>query len=177
MVDFRIEDCTHTIDEETRGLIAELILSWARYDSLVTHWTFRVFGMGPDEGPIILGAMDTKTKLGRIKSLYAHFSKKRSAENVATLLKVHGQHVDVRNAICHKACAGHHRRDPDRIIFANPKAFPQQPGQMMIEMYHIDQFRAAIAFAKKAADEISKIVDAIVGPPEESPERSPAEGE
>lgn len=176
MVDFQLDDCTLTIDEETQKLIAELILAWARYDSLVTHWTFRSFGMGPDEGPILLGNMDTKTKIERLKKLHNHLSIEPAATWIGYLHKTHETHVEVRNAICHKSCAGHHRRAPNYLIFHIAKPPIKMIGHMTVEMYHLDQIKAAITFAKEAADKISDIVKKLEELREQPLAQSPAEG-
>lgn len=167
MIEFSISDVTNDIDQETRDLISDLILAWARYDSLVTHWTFRSFGMGPDEGSILLGNMDTRTKLDRMKALNTHFGITESASSIAALTKLHKIHVEVRNTICHKTCAGHSRSDPDRVIFANAKVYPGMPGKMLVELVHLNQIRDAIQFAKANADNISEVVDALIARLEE----------
>lgn len=177
MIDFLIEDCTHTIDLETEQLIARLVLAWARYDSQVTQWAIRAFGMEPDEGTIIIGNMDTKTKLERIKKLHLHFGQLEQANWIAEIGKLHKEQVDVRNAICHKMCAGHHRREPNYLIFADPKPPSQKVGHMTIIMHHLDQLKTSTSFATKAADEISGIVDAYLDLLEESRAQSDAKSD
>lgn len=172
-MEFSISDVSNEIDEETRGLIADLILAWARYDSLVTQWTYRTFNMTADEGSIFIGNMDTRTKLERIKALYKHYGHTSSVEKVAELAKLSKPHTEVRNTICHKTCGGHSRSDPDRLVFSSGKIFPQKPGVMLVELIHLDQIRSAIGFAKHNADMISKIVDRLIGLQEAQHGQSP----
>lgn len=167
MIEFSLSDVTNDIDQETRDLIADLVLSWARYDSLVTHWTFRSFGMGPDAGSILLGNMDTKTKFDRMRALNSHYGMTEAVTAITDLSKLHKAHVDVRNIICHKSCAGHSRSDPNRLIFANAKVYPGKPGKMLVELVHLDQIRSAIQFAKVSADKIADVVDALIAQLEE----------
>ena len=162
LIEFSLSDVSNEIDQGAREVIADLVLSWARFDSLVTHWTFRSFGMGPDEGSILVGSMGTRAKLVRIKSLNAHFGMTSTVEAIDALLKQHDVQVEVRNTLCHKACAGHSKSDPDRIIFANAKVYPKMPGRMLVELVHLDQIRAATEFAKVNADMITEIVDALI---------------
>lgn len=172
-MDFNISDVSNEIDEESRALVADLVLAWARYDSLVTQWTYRTFNMTADEGSIFIGNMDTRTKLERIKALYKHYGHKSSVEKVAELAKLHKDHADVRNTICHKTCGGHSKSDPDRLIFSNGKIYPQMPGRMLVELIHLDQIREAIAFAKGSSDWIGQIVDKLIALQEELQKPSP----
>ena len=135
MIEFQTSDVTSTIDQEARDLIVELILAWARFDSLVTQWTFRLFGMGPDEGSIFIGNMDTKSKLDKVKALFKHHGIKNSVDRIAELAKLAKVHADVRNSICHKTCGGHSKSNPDRLIFSNGKIYPQRPGKMLDHMF------------------------------------------
>lgn len=161
-------------------MIADLILAWARYDSLVTQWTFRSFGMGPDEGSIFIGNMDTKSKLDKLKALFVHYGHTETIKNIAEISKLHKNHADVRNTICHKTCGGHSKSDPDRLIFSDGKIFKTKPGRMMVELIHLDQIRAAIEFATNCANAVSKLVDVLAaqqegskGQPDGNPPSSP----
>ena len=174
MDEFQIALCTHTIDNESQMLIAQLVLAWARYDSLVTQWTYRSFNMSADEGSIFIGNMDTKTKLDRLKALYKHFGITESVERITEIAKNSKIHADVRNTICHKSCGGHSKNDPDRLIFSNGKIYPQLPGKMMVELIHLDQIRDAIGFASSTADGISAQVDALIALQEEWTAQHPA---
>jgi hypothetical protein len=173
MIEFPISDVSNTLDEESRELIADLVLSWARFDSLVTQWTFRTFGMGPDAGSIFIGNMDTKSKLDKLKALYTHYGHTSSVQKIAELSKLSKGHADVRNTICHKTCGVHSKANPDRLIFSDGKIFKTKPGQMLVEMIHLDQIRAAITFAKENADTISRLVDVLAAQQEERSGQSP----
>lgn len=173
MIEFPVSDVSNTIDQESRDLIANLVLAWARFDSLVTQWTFRTFGMGPDAGSIFIGHMDTKSKLDKLKAIYVHYGITESVQMIAELAKLSKEHADVRNTICHKTCGGHSRSDPDRLIFSDGKIFKTKPGQLLVELIHLDQIRAATVFAKENADTISKLVDALATRQAKQSARSP----
>ncbi len=159
VLNFDVSDKANEIDQKARDLISDLILSWARYDSIITHWVIRSFGMGMDEGSIFIGNMDTKTKLNRIKALYKHFGFDDVASDIADLSKAHEEHADVRNTVCHKACAGQSKSNPERLIFAGAKAVSGKPGQMLVELLHLEQLERARHFAKLNADKIMGIVE------------------
>jgi len=156
------DDVTATIDVETAQLISKLILAWARFDSLVSHWTIHAFGMNSGAGAILLGNMDTRTKLERLKKLHKHYGVVEAVAFVKNLMAELIKHVDVRNAITHKACGGHYKPDPDRLIFANIMPFEQKIGTMQIELVHLDQIRAAAAFAAAAGDQVGSIIDRLL---------------
>ena len=69
MPDFDLSDLSHDIHQEARDVICDVILSWARLDSLVSQLALLSFGLALDGGTILLGAMDTKAKLDRLKKL------------------------------------------------------------------------------------------------------------
>ena len=167
MIELSKDDVTATIDLETAQLISKLILAWARFDSLVSHWTIHAFGMNSGAGAILLGNMDTRTKLERLKKLHKHYDVGEAVTFVKNLMTELGKHVDVRNAITHKACGGHYKADPDRLIFSNIMPFEQKIGTMQIELVHLDQIRAATDFAAAAGDQVGSIIDRLLAQLEE----------
>ena len=160
-VSFSVDEITNSLDHESRDVICGLVLSWARYDSIISQWTFRSFGMGADEGSILLGNMDTKSKFERLQSLFKHFGNGEAAVSVKRLAAEHQKHVGIRNTVCHVTCAGHVRSEPDRIAFGGGKIFKGKPGVMLVELVHIQQIRDARDFASKSADQIVQLIDLI----------------
>lgn len=173
MLEFQVSNVSGIIDQEGRDAIAALILAWARFDSLVTQWTFRSFGMGPDEGSIFIGNMDTKSKLDKIKALQKHFGHTDAAKQVHDLALAAKGHADIRNSICHKTCGGYSKAHPNMLVFSNGKIYPNMPGRMLVELIHLDAIRTATKFAADSADQISPVIDALAARQEGTGEQPP----
>lgn len=155
--DFDPDDIIRDLPDDVTIVIADLILQWARMDGLVSQWVITVFGMRLDTGAILLGNMDTRAKLDRLKKLYAHHELSAAAE-IGKLMKAHAEHVDVRNLVAHAACGGVRRSDPDRLIFAPVRAHQGKVGHMNVDLVHIEQIRAATSFACGAANDLMKLL-------------------
>jgi hypothetical protein len=126
-------DDLEDLDQSNRDALCDLMLAWARYDSLVTQLMILAFHLTLDGGPILLGNMETRVKLDRLKKLYDHFGMTAASESIGNLRQWHRKYVDVRNTIAHSACAGQRKSDPDYIIFSLQRnagtgsAPPRQP--------------------------------------------------
>lgn len=118
MPDFTLDDLEPDISPSGRDIICDVVLSWARLDSLVSQLVLTAFGLAVDGGTILLGQMDTRTKLDRLKRLYDHHGMTDAAQSISNLRAWHKKHVDVRNTIAHHTCAGSWRSDPSMIVFA-----------------------------------------------------------
>jgi hypothetical protein len=177
MEQFSVSDISNNLDEETRGVMLDLILSWARYDGLISQWVLLAYGLTPDAGSLLLGNMDTRTKLDRLKALYEHHSMQEGVARIAALQKGHAHYVDIRNAIAHSACGGQNTSEPKRVLFAPVKTIKGQLGKMLMEQIHIDLMREAAKFAGDAGDKLLGFTDALLmrrsPPPPEPPELAP----
>lgn len=173
MEQFSKDDLTFTLDDKARAVMLGVILEWARYDSLVSQWLLYAFGLSPDEGAILLGNMDTRTKLERVKNLYQHHAMDEAVDRIARLQKAHGDLVDVRNAIAHAMCAGHRKSDPEQIIFAPVRPVKGRLGNMLVEMHSVKSMEAAAFFAKGIADQLHPFVEPFLPRPPKSPPEPP----
>jgi hypothetical protein len=162
MMEFSLDNLDRTIDAETREAIAELILMWARYDSLMSQWVIFEFGMDTDSGPILLGNMDTRTRLDRLKRLYEHHSLKRSAKVIDLVQKKHQANAEIRNTVAHTLCAGRWKSDPSMLVFAPVKPFKGSVGQMLVQHVPLQALRDSAKFAEEAGDKLAPITEALV---------------
>jgi hypothetical protein len=161
---FNPDDLEKVIEQDVRDEMLDVILSWARFDTFVSKWVSLAFGTQPDAAVILMGNMDTKNKLDKLKTLYEHFGFAEGAESLNRLRKAHGEHVDVRNAIAHSSCVGRMKSDKQRIVFSSMKRVKGDLGKALVESIHTDQMRAATNFALKACANIEKIIAAIDEP-------------
>ncbi|MEA3014376.1 MAG: hypothetical protein QOD42_2921 [Sphingomonadales bacterium] len=158
---FDVTNLNRNIGHAARKAISELVLAWATYDSLVSQWVIVTFSLPLDAGAILVGNMNTETKLERLETLYRHHGVSGAA-SIKILRKEHLVHVTIRNRVCHAHCAGRFKSDPDRIVFAPVKQMTGNPGEMLVEALHIDQMVAATVFAKNAAKNINRLIEAAI---------------
>jgi hypothetical protein len=160
MTDFTLNDLEVDISQSARNLICDVVLSWARLDSLVSQMVLTAFGLAVDGGTILLGQMDTKTKLDRLK-LYDHHSMGDAAQSIANLRLWHKKYVDVRNTISHHTCAGSWKSDPAMLVFSPVRARQGELRQVDIEHIALSQIRAAEVFARNAANALMVVVEQL----------------
>lgn len=174
MTEFTLDDLENDISPFARDIICDVVLSWARLDSLVSQLVLLAFGLAIDGGTIILGQMDTRTKLDRLKRLYDHHGMTDEAQSIANLRAWHKKHVDVRNTISHHTCAGSWRSDPSMIVFAPVRAMQGTLKQVEIEHIPLAHMNAATDFASKAADALMVVVEQLPSRNAISPPAPPA---
>jgi hypothetical protein len=161
MPDFTLDDLEHDISAVARDIICDVVLSWARLDSLVSQLVLLAFGLPIDGGTILLGQMDTRTKLDRLKRLYDHHGMPDAAQSIANLRAWHKRFVDVRNSIAHHTCAGSWKSDPSMIVFAPVRAMQGVLDHVEIEHVPLSEMNRATDFAVKAADALKVVVEPL----------------
>lgn len=173
MAEFTLDDLEPDISPIARDIICDVVLSWARLDSLVSQLVLLAFGLPIDGGTIILGQMDTRSKLDRLKSLYDHHGMNDAAKSIANLKAWHLRFVDVRNAISHHTCAGSWKSDPSMIVFAPVKAMQGLLDHVEINHIPLSDMNAATDFATRASDALRVAVEPLTMrralPPSEPP--------
>src|SRR6185436_6534463 len=101
MPELQLDDINQKLTDEARGVICDLVLGWASYEYALSLWTLLAFGMNLDCGSIMLGRMDARGKLEKLKQLYGHHHKKHVVEKIVILSKKHAEFVDTRNTVAH----------------------------------------------------------------------------
>jgi hypothetical protein len=161
MTDFDLANLNHDIDQQARDIICDVILSWARLDSLVSQLTLLAFGLALDGGTILLGSMDTKTKLDRLKKLYDHFGMEEAAQSIANLRQSHKDFVDVRNTIAHHTCAGCWKSDPNMIVFAPVRVPHKQLNMVELSHVPVKAMARAARFATEVGNQLLEVNDKL----------------
>jgi hypothetical protein len=151
-VDLSPENLTFNLDSNSREAILDLVLAWGRYDGLISQWLLHAFGLSLDSGSILLGNMDTRTKLDRLKGLYQHHGMKSAVANIAKLQKAHLEYVDIRNLIAHSGCAGQVKSHPWMVAFAPVKTTKGLLDTMIIEAVSVTRMHNAERWAQETSD-------------------------
>ena len=58
------------LSAEARDVICRMTINWGLFDSVLTEFTLKAFGASHEEGSILIGNMDTRTKLDRLGVLF-----------------------------------------------------------------------------------------------------------
>ena len=152
----------------------DLILQWARYDGLISQWLLYAYGLSIDGGSILLGNMDTRTKLERLKGLYEHHGMTAAVGRIAELQKAHLSLVGIRNLIAHAGCGGMDADKPWMAVFAPVKAHKGSPGLMISESIGFSAMQTAERFAREMANQLYEFTNPLLvrlsEPPPEPPE-------
>lgn len=151
--------------------MCDLVLAWARLDTLASQWVTAAFGMCTDSGPILLGNMDTKTKLDRLKALCVHHSMTKAAKAISNLQKTYAHYVPLRNAVAHSILSGQRKSDPDVLVFSPFKPAPGKLAHMSVTQAKISAMKHATIFARETGKALSSIQLQLV----ERPTRHPKE--
>lgn len=171
MADFSLEDVDPNITESMRLHIADLILRWAAFDTAISYWMVQSFGLPMDASSILLGNMDTRTKLDKLFKLHQHFSHPGTAA-IGRLRKQHEKHVEARNIVAHQRCAGHLKSDPDYMVFHSIRHVAGALGEFEIVCVPLDVMRLSTFWAGKAEQGVRSITDNMTGPIAKSGEPS-----
>jgi hypothetical protein len=127
-------------------LIADLVLAWAAFDSSLLELIVTAFEMPHDRGRIILGNMDMRTRLQRLKSLFTHLKREELAGVPATAAKDTEFFVHPRNVVCHTNYFGTLESDENQFVFGPYKTHIGYQGPTF-HTIHRDYVRASADYA------------------------------
>jgi hypothetical protein len=148
------ENLTFLLDDSSRTAILDLVLAWGRYDGLISQWVLHAYGLSLDSGSILLGNMDTRSKLERLKNLYQHHGMKPAVASISKLQKDHLEFVGIRNLIAHSACAGQVGSHPWLIAFAPVRTAKGQLDTMIVEAVSISVMQNAERWVREVSDSL-----------------------
>lgn len=143
----RQRDLYPHVSPKAQEVMYRLIQAWALYETTLTSFMMAAFRLPLDEGSILFGNMDTRTKLDRLKALYQHYDMKDAVKSIAHISSLHGKFVGMRNAVAHFVCDGHLKKDPNYLVFSGAKHLKGSRNAVLCEVYKTDAMVHAVAFA------------------------------
>lgn len=141
--------------------MAETILAWADLDTGISRLILLIFGIQDDAGSILIGNMDLKTKVEKIKMLHAHHSYSKATEGFTTLITSMKHYSDCRNIVAHRKCVGRLVSEPTRLAFLSAKHIKKTPGQFEIVCVDHSELVESAEFARDTALNIGAMITAI----------------
>src|SRR3974377_1052096 len=94
-------DLDKNLSDANKVLLADVILQFARLDTVLGAWVIAAFDMDLDRGSILIENMDISVKILKLKKLCLHIGNTALDKELGTLKKEFESHKDVRNAIAH----------------------------------------------------------------------------
>ena len=170
MAYLQLDDIDLCITKEAKLAVADMVLAWAALDTMISYWVLLLFGMPMDTGSILLGNMDTKTKITRLKQFFQHHGNAKEAALAQRLSKSHEKFVDARNTIAHRRCFGMQKSDPTRLMFSSTKHILGEVGKFEILAIDLSEIRAATKFASDAEKSIFRLTEPLQGLPQQAGE-------
>lgn len=136
---FDLADLDRTLSDQDRLVMVETILAWADLDTGISRLILLVFGVKDDAGSILIGNMDLKTKVEKIKMLEDHNGRSKSAASFANLAIAMRKFSDCRNIIAHRKCVGKLSSEPRRLAFLSARHVKKVPGQFELGLGPINR--------------------------------------
>jgi hypothetical protein len=158
---FAVDDLDRSLSDHDRLTMAETILAWADFDTGVSRLILLVFGLQDDAGSILIGNMDLKTKVEKIKILNAHRGLKEEAAKFARLATAIKNLSECRNTVAHRKCVGKMTSEPTRLVFLSAKHVKNVLGQFEVVCVDHSELEASAKFARKASEIVHRMVAAI----------------
>lgn len=142
-------DLSSELSAEAEEQIRSLMRCWPLLELGATDWLIFEAGMDHAIGRIILGNMELKTKLERLKAIHAHRKKKKDLADVTAIIKDHRKHSEVRNVVAHCPVLGM-GADGDSVLFVRNR-FIIGTDLVDVETVSLQTILDAAVFASTAA--------------------------
>jgi hypothetical protein len=94
-------------------LITDLVLAWAEFDASLLYLVIVAYNIRDDVARILLGNMDFRTRVERVKTLADRCGAEDLKKAMATINKEMPHFLQARNTVCHNHYVGHF---PDRFL-------------------------------------------------------------
>lgn len=139
--------------------IADCILAWAKFDSLLRVTLTAVEKRHLDEGARSYNRLKASMAWDKlIKALRLAGASDGVLDAVKERKQEHERHSEVRNIIAHANCAGVWRTRPDHLIFAPFDS--DAPSEMVIIAIPLAEIERATQWAREIAAMLYRIVEA-----------------
>jgi hypothetical protein len=117
--------------QDAQEAILLLVRMWPLYEIALTDWLIAIAGMDSEIGVLMVGRMDTRGKIDKLKEIYAHLGDKDQVQWLKNLQKSAERYTYFRNTVVHTLYVGH-RPDPEKpdeyqLIFSTHRPVKGRP--------------------------------------------------
>lgn len=158
---FDMDNLERVITDADKFVMVETILAWADLDTGISHLTLLMFGLEHDAGSILIGNMDFKTKVERLKALHDHHGKSGAAASLGRLITSMRTFSASRNTVAHRKHVGRMKSDPTRLVFLSSKHVKGKPGHFEILCVDHSELIASAKFARDASAKVQIMIERI----------------
>jgi hypothetical protein len=113
MADFDPLALNKKMPQDAQEAILFLIRTWPLFEIALTDWLIALTRMDREIGVLMVGRMDTGSKINRLKEIYAHLGDKNQVQWLKNLDKSAKRYTSIRNTVVHTMYMGH-RADPNK---------------------------------------------------------------
>jgi hypothetical protein len=151
-----------SMPQSAQEAILLLMRAWPLFEIALTDWLIAVAGMTTDIGALMVGRMDTRGKIDKLKEIYSHLGNKDQVRWLTNLNKSARGYTVIRNTVVHSIYLGH-RPDPEKseeyqLIFSNHRPVKGRQKSIGAVIVKLRDIKRTATFAGSAA---SKIIDAL----------------
>ncbi len=120
--------------QDAQEAIISLLRAWVIFEIALTDWLIDVTEMNNEIGSLLIGRMDTRGKIDKLKEIYAHLEDKTQVKSLQNLSRSTEGYSRIKNTAVHMMYLGHRLRrgssDEYELIYSThrPGGFaPRQP--------------------------------------------------
>jgi hypothetical protein len=147
-----------SMPQSAQDAIMVLLKSWVLFEVALTDWLVAVTGMRDDIGILVVGRMDTRGKIDKLKEIYSHIRDARQVAGLKNLGKSNEGYSKIRNTVVHNIYLGHRPRPDDRgqydLIYSIHRPSKTRIDGMDAVIIRLDDLKKAAKFAVSAAKDI-----------------------
>lgn len=136
--------------------ISVLVLTWPHFDHILTEWLILLTEMQQDIGRILIGKMETNTKLDRLKAISKHLGHDADVKTITRISKSHEHFSKIRNTIAHCPILGMNPDRPLEILFVESRFVRGRRDLVDVSSIRLERITAAAEFATKTAATIMR---------------------
>lgn len=135
-----------------------LVRTWPYFDHVLTEWLILLAEMQQDIGRILIGQMETKTKLDKLKAISKHLGHDADVKTIARISKSHVHFSKIRNAVAHCPILGMNPDHPMEILFVESRFVKGRRDLVDVSSIRLERIMAAAAFASKTTATIRRVL-------------------
>jgi hypothetical protein len=113
MADFDPLALNKKMPQDAQEAILLLVRTWPLFEIALTDWLIAIARMDSEIGVLMVGRMDTGSKINKLKEIYAHLGDKNQVQWLKNLNKRAERYTYIRNIVVHTMYVGH-RADPKK---------------------------------------------------------------
>ena len=135
-----------------------LIKTWPHFDHILTEWLILISEMPQDIGRILIGRMETKTKLDRLKDISKHLGRDADVKTIAQISRSHEHFSKIRNAVAHCPIIGMNPDHPLEVLFVESRFVKGRRDLVDVSSIRLERITAAAGFASRTIGIIMRVL-------------------